>query len=238
MLIFSLIVLQVIIFVVLITVFRNIMNKNVVSATKHLESVSMDYSEKEKEITQRIEYSQQKSQEIILTAHEEAEKVKKESMIEVEKERDKILQLARQQAENIIQQADKSREVLLSEISARISKEAVVKACELVQHALPEQFKQDVHLQWINELIAGGFNLLDNLRIPADVKQVKIVAAFPLTEEQRVALFKKLTDILGPEVKLKEAVDKKLVAGLSIEMGELVLDGSLKNKIQEGAKGI
>jgi len=48
MLIFSLIVLQVVIFVVLITVFRNVMNKNVVSATKHLESVSQDYSEKEK----------------------------------------------------------------------------------------------------------------------------------------------------------------------------------------------
>jgi F0F1-type ATP synthase delta subunit len=238
MLIFSLIVLQVVIFVVLITVFRNIMNKNVVSATKHLESVSMDYSEKEKEITKRIEYSQQKSQEIILAAHEDAEKVKKESMSEVEKERDKILQLARQQAENIIQQADKSRQVLLSEISERISKEAVVKACELVQHALPEQFKQDVHSQWINELIAGGFNQLDNLRMPADVKQVRIVGAFPLTEEQRVVLFKKLTEILGPEVKLKEAVDKKLVAGLSIEMGELVLDGSLRNKIQEGAKGI
>jgi len=68
------------------------------------------------------------------------------------------------------------------------------------------------------------------------LKQVRIVAAFPLTQEQREVLFKKLADIVGPEVKLKEAVDKKLVAGLSIEMGELVLDGSLKNKIQEGPK--
>jgi F0F1-type ATP synthase delta subunit len=238
MLIFSLIVLQVIIFVVLITVFRNIMSKNVVSATKHLESISQDFSEKEKEITQRIEYSQQKSQEIILQAHEEADKLKKESMGETEKEQDKILKLARAQAETIIQQADKSRQLLLSEISARISKEAVVKACELIQHALPEQFKQEVHSRWINDLIAGGFNQLDNLRMPADVKQVKVAAAFPLSQEQRQVLFQKLADILGPEVKFKEAVDSKLVAGLSIEIGELVLDGSLRNKIQEGAKGM
>ncbi len=238
MLIVSLIFLQVIIFVVLITVFRNIMNKNVVSATKHLESLSQDYSEKDKEIGQRIESSQQKSQEIILQAHEEADKVKKESIIEIEKESDKILKQAREQAENIIQQADKSRQLLLSEINERISKEAVVKACELIQHALPEQFKQDVHSQWINELIAGGFNQLDNLRIPADVKQARVVSAFPLAEEHRQVLFKKLASILGADVKLKEAVDSKLIAGLSIEMGELVLDGSLRNKIQEGAKNI
>lgn len=238
MFIFSLIVLQVIIFIVLITVFRNIMSKNVVSATKHLESISQDFSEKEKEINQRMDSSQQKSQEIILAAHEEADKLKKTSIIESEKERDKVLKFARAQAETIIQQADKSRQLLLLEINERIAKEAVVKACELIQHALPEQFKQEVHSRWINDLIAGGFNQLDNLRIPADVKQVKIAAAFALTQEQRQALFKKLSDILGPEVELKEAVDSNLVAGLSIEIGELVLDGSLKNKIQEKAKNI
>lgn len=238
MLIAALIFLQVIIFVVLITVFRKIMNKNVVLATKHMEGLSQDFSEKEKQINNKIQEAEQKAREIILHAQEEVEKIKKENTNDIEKEWNKVLKEAREQGEDIIRQADKSRQFLLSEIDQRIAKEAVVKACELIQHALPQQFKQDVHAHWVAELISAGFSQLEHLRIPEDVKQVKIVSAFPLTEDQRQVLFKKLADILGSDIKLKEENDPKLVAGLSIGIGELILDGSLKNKIQAGAKNI
>lgn len=238
MLIFSLILLQIIIFIALITIFRNIMNKNVVSATKHLESLSQDFSEKEKEVDKRIEYSKQKAQEIILKAQEEAEQIRKENVSAIEQERDKILKQARDQGEGIIQQADKSRELLLSEIDDRITKQSVIKACELIQYALPEQFKKDVHSLWVEELIGAGFNKLENLRIPQDIREIKVVSAFPLTEQQRLILLEKLKPVLGADIKLKEENDSKLVAGLSIAIGGLVLDGSFKNKIQEGAKNI
>jgi len=56
-------------------------------------------------------------------------------MAEIEKERDKILKLARDQAENIIQQADKSGRFCFPRLASAYSKEAVVKACELIQGA-------------------------------------------------------------------------------------------------------
>jgi len=236
MLIASLIFLLLIIFAVLIFVFRKVMTQNVTLATQHLEELNQDYTRKEQEVSRQLEEAKIKSQEIIASATQEAEKLKLDIIQNAEKERDNIVNQARTQSEEIIQQADKSRQQLLSELEQRIAKEAVNKACELIQDTLPGQFKQDVHAHWIDDLLEEGFTKLERLHIPDDLHEVKVTSAFSITEEQRKNLAKKLKATLGREVTLKEEVDSKVVAGLIITIGSLVLDGSLKNRIQEKAR--
>jgi len=106
----------------------------------------------------------------------------------------------------------------------------------LLQETLPQAFKQEVHLHWVEELIEGGFVQLERLRFPEDIREIKVTSAFSITEEQRKNLSKKLKDVLGYELILKEEIDPKIVAGLIITIGSLVLDGSLRNKIRERTK--
>jgi len=236
MLIASLIFLLLLIFAGLVFLFRRVMTQNVVLATQHLEELNQDYTRKEKEVTRQLEEARLKSQELISRARDEAEKLKIEIIQNAEKERDSILKQARTHSEEIIQQADKSRQQLLSDLDERIAKEAIKKACELIQDTLPEQFKRLVHTHWVEDLIEGGFTKLERLHIPENIEEVEVVSAFSLTEEQRKDLTKKIKATLGREVALKEEVDEKVVAGLVINIGSLVLDGSLKNKIQEKAR--
>jgi F0F1-type ATP synthase delta subunit len=65
------------------------------------------------------------------------------------------------------------------------------------------------------------------------IKEVKVMTAFPLKDTDRSGLLKKINKLIGKNMQLKEVVDPKIVAGISIEIGSLVLDGSLRNKIQE-----
>lgn len=236
MLIISLILFQVFIFVGLALMLRRIMTKNVTDATRHLEELNQDYAKKEEELNRQLQEAQQKSQNILKEAQGEAEKLKTQTIKEAEGERDKILEQARTQSDTVIQQAEKSRQVLIAELEERIKTEAVNKACELMQVTLPEQFKQDVHLHWVEELLENGFSQLEHLRLPQGIREIKITSAFPLTEGQRKNLSKKLKNVLGDEMVLKEEVEPKVVAGLIITIGSLVLDGSLKNKIKEHAK--
>ena len=236
MLIISLILFQVLIFVGLIFMLRRIMTKNVTDATRHLEELNQDYTKKEQEVNQQLQEAQQKSQNILKEAQEEAVKLRAQIIKEAESERDKILEQARTQSDTIIQQADKSRQALISEIEERIEKEAINKACELMQATLPQTFKQDVHLYWVKELLENGFSQLEHLQLPQGIQEIKITSAFPLTEEQRKNLSKKIKDVLWYETLLKEETEPKVVAGLIITIGSLVLDGSLKNKIQDKAK--
>jgi hypothetical protein len=197
-----------------------------------------DYTKKEKEINRQLEEVKQKSRELMLKAQEEAEVLKAQIIKETEEEKEKILHQARIQGEEMVQQAEKSRQALILELEERIAKEAVHKATESIQNILPEQFKKDVHTHWVEEQIEKGFGHLERLHIRQDIHEIKITSAFDLSEEQRKVLSKKLKEILGRDIALKEEVDPKVVAGLIITIGSLVLDGSLKNKIQEQAKNV
>ncbi|MDD5466082.1 MAG: F0F1 ATP synthase subunit delta [Candidatus Omnitrophica bacterium] len=236
MLIVSLILFQLLIFGGLIFLLRRVLTKNVTDATKHLEELSHDYSQKEQKLNQQLEEAKEKSQNIIRDAQQEAERLRTQNIKDLESQRDLILNQARSQSDTIIQQADKSRQALISELETRIEKEAINKACELMQVTLPEKFRQEVHLYWVKELLEDGFSQLKHLQFPSDISEVKITSAFSLTDEQRKSLSRKINDVLGYDAQLKEETESRVVAGLIISIGSLVLDGSLKNKIEEQAK--
>jgi len=238
MLIASLITVQIIIFAGLLFFFRRILTRNVIQATRHLDELNQDYTRKEKEVNRLLSEAKQQSQKMVEGAREEAEKVKSQIIKETEAERDKTLKQARKQSDEIIQQADKSRQALISELNERIQKEAINKACELIHGTLPERFKQDVHSHWIEELIESSFNELKNLQVSEEIKEAKITSAFPLTEQQKEDITKRIEALLGRKMLLKEEVDSKIVAGIIVTIGSLVLDGSLKNKIQAQARDI
>lgn len=236
MLIVSLVLLQIIIFGGLIFILRKVLNQNVILATKHLDELNQDYSKKEQEIQKRLEDLKQKTHEILSRAQAEAQKLKETTTKQAEAERDDILGKARTKGEEMMKQADKARQILLSEIDERIAKEAVGKACELTQYVLPEELKQIVHTHWVNELIKKGFDQIEKLSVAEDVNEVIVKSAFDLDEEQRKLLSKKIKEVLSRDIALKETVDPNMVAGVIITLGSLVLDGSFKNKIQEQAK--
>ena len=232
----SLILIILIIFGLLIYILQRIIKQNVMSATKHLDELNEDYSKKEQEVNTQLEEAKTKSQQLIASAQEEAERLKMDIIKHAQDEQENIINEARNHAQEIIQQADKSRQLLLSELDDRIAKESVNKACELIQDTLPEQLKEIAHKQWVEDLIGQGFGGIDRLNLPDGIEEIVVISAFSLTEEQRRHIAKKLKDILGRDIKLKEQIDNKIVAGLIINIGSLVLDGSLKNKISKKAR--
>ncbi len=238
MLIASIVIVQIVIFIGLILILQRIITRNVTSATKHLEELDQEYSRKEAEVDRRLEQVKEESEKLLTQAREEAEKLKAQILKEAESEKDKIMKQARGQSDEIIQQADRSRQQLISEIDERIKKEAIEKACELIQLTLPDQFKQDVHAQWTEELIESDLGQLDRLRIGEDVNEARVTSALALDEKQRKTLSEKLKDILGRDVTIKEEIDPKVVAGLVITIGSVVLDGSLRNRIKEKARNV
>lgn len=233
MLIVSIIIVQIAIFVGLIYFFRSILTKNVASATRHIDELNQEYSKREKEANTKLEEAKAKAKDIVHKAAQDAQAKREEIVKQTEAERGEILKQAREQSDGIMKQADKSRTALIREIDDRISKAAIKKAAELVQSALPDEIKQAAHAQWINDLIQNGFENIGKVKVAEGVKEIKVITAFPLKEGDRAKILKKVNGLLNKEMKLKEELDSKIVAGIVVEIGNLVLDGSLRNKILE-----
>lgn len=76
----------------------------------------------------------------------------------------------------------------------------------------------------------------EKLRAEAESRvEASVVSAFALDAGQLTALEQALTRKLGREVRLSAHVDKSLVGGVVIRAGDLVIDGSVKGRLQEMA---
>lgn len=62
--------------------------------------------------------------------------------------------------------------------------------------------------------------------------QAKVVSAFPLTKEQEQAVARALERRLGRRVVLESAVDPKLLGGIVVRIGDLVIDGSVRGRVE------
>lgn len=236
MFIVSLVLFQILIFIGLIFMLRRIMVRNIASATTHLDSLSQDYAKRDEELHKQMEEAAQKAQQILQSAHDEATRIKAEATKEANEEKERIVTQSRKQASDIVEQAEKSSQALLAEINEKVAHQAVDKACELIEQTLPKEFKEKVHLFWVEELIENGFSSIERLRIPKDIKEIRVISAFTLSQEERKSLSKKIKEVLGYDAALKEDVDQKIVAGLIVAMGSIVLDGSLKSRIEENIR--
>jgi F0F1-type ATP synthase membrane subunit b/b' len=231
----KLLIIQAVVFAGLLFFLRYILTHSVTNATTHLEELSKDYTKKQEEANKRLEEAKKESSKIVADAQVEAVKYKNAASHESQKERDRIIQEAQQKSEQMIKQAEKTCELLKQEIDERIDARATEKAVELIQKSIPDKFREELHGLWFKEFLKGD-SQLDRLHLSKDIKDAEVVSAFPLTEEQRKELKNKLSKKLDENIILKEKVDAILIAGIIITFGSVVIDGSLKYKIQQEAK--
>lgn len=62
----------------------------------------------------------------------------------------------------------------------------------------------------------------------ANVKSV-----IPLNEDEKSTLIEKLKKMYGKNIILKEKIDKSIIGGLYIRVGDDVIDGTIKAKFEE-----
>jgi len=224
-----------IIFILLVLFLRYILTKNIVQATSHLQELDEDYTKKQAEAEKQLENAKKMYMEMINKAKLEGEEIKSKAIKEAEEQKNKILQEAREKSERLLSEAEKSCELLKEELNQIVEKKASEKACELIQKVLPEKFKQTIHSLYLYESLQTNFGF-EKFHLEKDIKQVKITSAFPLIEEEKNTLQKKLEREIGHNVNLEMNIDPDLIAGIIITIGDIVIDGSLKYKIQKASK--
>ena len=229
-------VLQLAIFIGLVFALRRILSRNITDATAHLRGLNAEYSRRHEELKQRIAEAEQQYREQMTRAKTEGEQLVLKARQDAESSKTRFLDDARTESERIVQQALESRDAIRKEIEQAMEGRAIERACELIQEALPGQLRQDIQSRLVDELIQDGLAQLDGLTTEEQVSEARVVSAFPLSEEQRRALRERLTKRLGREVAITEEINDRLVAGFTITLGSLVLDGSLASKVRGAAR--
>jgi F-type H+-transporting ATPase subunit delta len=65
---------------------------------------------------------------------------------------------------------------------------------------------------------------------------VKVITAYPLSEEDRASLVAELEKNLGKKIRLSSQEDADLIGGVVIRAGDKVIDGSVRGQLERLAK--
>jgi F-type H+-transporting ATPase subunit delta len=64
------------------------------------------------------------------------------------------------------------------------------------------------------------------------VEDAEVITAIPLDNEDRLILAQRITDIFGKPVVLKPKVDPTIIGGIIIKVGDELIDGSVRGKLE------
>jgi F-type H+-transporting ATPase subunit delta len=227
-----LIVLQIVFFGGLLFFLRYVLTRNISKATGRLHELSKDYAEKEKEANQLLQNAQRDAKSLLAKETQAAQEAKETLIAEAQGQKEQILREANQKGAEIADKAQRNADFLRKELENKIDQRAKEMVNALIQKAVPQDFLENVHQQWVDEADKGVFNL-KHLKLPEKANEAKIVSAFPLTDKQLTNLKEKLKKKIETDVALKVTVDPTLIAGFVISIGSVVVDASLKYKIQK-----
>jgi F-type H+-transporting ATPase subunit delta len=81
--------------------------------------------------------------------------------------------------------------------------------------------------------IAEGYRrLVDRYLGVEGVEDAEVISAIPLDNEDKLLIAQRLTEIFGKPVVLKPKVDPTIIGGLIIKIGDELIDGSIRGKLE------
>ncbi len=70
------------------------------------------------------------------------------------------------------------------------------------------------------------------LRRERGIALAEVRSAMPLADEQRDAVADRLAQLTGAKIEMNEAVDKSLIGGIAVRIGDTLYDGSVRNRLE------
>lgn len=229
------ILMQIVVFGVLLYFYKKVTGGDVESQTKRLGAVYEDLVQKQKELTAKIEDGEKELQAKKEEASTVAEKLSNQAMDEVRKKEDEILKKARGEAEEILAKAHASKETLRREIEIDVSKKTINFSVELLKNSFDPELQSLIHRRFIQNFIEQA-KTSDIASIDVTGQRFVVRTAMPLKDAEKKEIQKVLYEKLGTtNFQVEEEADEKLVAGVALQIGTLMMDSNLVNSLKESS---
>lgn len=235
MLIIQLIIIQVITFVALVLVLRKIMYSASFMETKRLQQLSQENEKRTRELAKKIEEAETEYKRKIYGAEEEARRLKAQAGAEIEKLKEEAMDKAKQESERIINQALNAKEKIREEIEAQLQDKSITLASKLIARVLASRNQRLLHEGLIDEIVEE-IEKIEPAKLRVKTGTGQLIAPYEVPKNKKEKMISLLSQKTGKEISLEEKIDPETIAGATIKLGSLVIDGSLAGKLTEAAE--
>jgi len=229
----EILIVQVIAFVGLVVLLRWMFTRHVTASVQRLEQLYRDNLKREAELKTRLQQVEKECQQKVQDAEQQAKTLMAAGRLEADKARAELLQEARLESERLIQEAHERRDEIRRELEQGVDRKAVQLASDAVRFVLTTQVEEGLHGQLVDQLIQELTGLEPIKLESSAAAKADVSTAMPLKPEQRTRLQAVLTEKAGRPVEIAEALDDTVIAGMTVRLDNLILDGSLRNKLRD-----
>lgn len=232
MLIWELILIQAITFIAIILFLRLLFYRQLSVALKRLQELHRQNLEKEVALNKELERAKEQRQLEMEKGKEEAKKLKDAARQEAERIREQMLAEAKERTDALLKEGRLECERLKHEAISHIEESSVNLATGLIKEIFSEDSKQELEKELVDELI-GDLRNIEKEKLKVEIKKAEITSSYPLLDNQKNAVKEILQEAIGHPIQLEEKVDTSIISGLVINLGGLILDGSLQSKLRK-----
>jgi F0F1-type ATP synthase membrane subunit b/b' len=227
----NLLIIQTITFIGIFFLLRFLFSRHLNAALARLNTLHEENLAKEQQLTDELKRAKEEGDAEIKRAKDEASLIIDEARNEGIRLRVNMEEQAKIQVTKIIAdgniEAEKFKEKCVKDIEAH----SLDLAMKLVESLLSEKDKESLQQEFISEIISEIAKLSkDQFSVASD--RVKVSSSQLLRKDQKENLQLILKEKTGMEMIFEETLKKDLIGGLIVEIGGLVIDGTLKNKLQ------
>lgn len=231
----QLIVIQILTFLGLIFSLRFLFYRHLNFALKRLNELQEEALVKEAEVKNELDRARKERAAEIEKGRQEAKRIIEEAKREIDLLRLKADEEAKEESHKIIEFGQGELEKLRENLLLEVDNHALNLAIELINYTFTQKGKVDLQHELMEELITEIESLgKEKFNIgPSPSSKIKVISSVSLTSEQKGHLENALSAKIACPVSLEEEIDPGLITGFVIKIDELVIDGSLKNKLNK-----
>lgn len=233
----QLVIIQVITFLAIVFVLRKLLYSESAKEMVRLRNLKDETSLKQKDLQEKISQAEDAYRQKMAEADEKMRGMKARCEAEAEEMKRRAVDEAKEEADRIIKSALNAKEKIREEISVEMRKRAPLLASRIFKEALSPVIREAVHRELIRDVIEKIKNT-EKAVFNFKTEKAEIVTAYPLTKPNREEIELLIRSSLGYAVPVKESQDEKLVSGIMIKLGTVIIDGSLDNRLRQIEKGL
>ena len=231
------VIVQVVTFLALVLLMRRIMYSAYARELNRLRSLSLEHQKRAEKLAEELERAEKEQQEKIAKAEAKLRQEREQLRKEADERREEVLRKAREEGDKIVKQAMNVKDRIRRELENQMDERCVDLGCSLIQNLMTEGDMRWFHDGLVKDVLAAVQNISADRVRGVDAKSKAVARTpYPLKDDELQSLTRTLSEKAGEEISLKQETDPDVIAGIAIQLGNLIIDGSLAGKLREEAK--
>lgn len=235
MLIIGFIVAQILILGVVIALLRRLIFSDTNSAINRLTKLDNMNREKEKLLVRKLEQAQKQIDEQKQLMQDEEQRIKAEARRAANQLHEDIIRKAKEEGDEIIRKAQATKDQIRTDAMIEAEGKMIEICAEILNKTLSTVVQVQMNEKLVEEFIAE-LEKADLTKINSDVSEIEIISSLPIAVHDQEKIKQQLHAKLGRPVRLYSNEDPKLLGGILMKIGTMVVDGSLAERVNDNAK--